>query len=527
MQTTDTSTLSHYLRVLKRGAWIVALTTLVVTGIAIALSVTQRTLYEAHADVFLSGARSFGSDLLSDQQLAQDPERASNTQSNLARVPAVARRALRKAGLRDRTPADLLDNSSVSTPAETDILRFTVTDEEARLATGLSTAYAAAYTDYRRELDTGAIVRARRQIERRLDSLDPKSELYQQLATEDQRLRTAEALQGSNVAVVRRGTQADQIQPKPVRNAVLGGMLGLVLGIAFAFAREALNTRIRSPDEAQERLGLRLIGRIGKPSRAIRNGSGLAMTAAPHGPEAEAYRMLATNLGFANLDRGARSIMVTSATDGEGKSTTVANLALALARSGSRVTLVDLDLKRPSLDRLFSLDAAQFGVGATAVALGKMTLEDALIPIALDDPSSSDVGEPAGGSGSLDLLLTGAIPPDTAQFVASPQVGDMIRQLTERSDLVLLDSPPILQTSDAIALTGKVDAVLLVTRLAVVQRSALDEVRHILADAPVAKLGLVLTGAPLADGYGYGYGHHHGGSIGNGAAKGRRRERVR
>ncbi len=515
--------LAHYLRMLRRGWWIVLLTTLVVTGIAVVLSLSQRTLYEAHADVFLSGTRNLPTDIVNTQQ-AQDPERAGNTQSQLARVPAVAARALRQAGLRDRTPQDLLDNSSVSLPAETDILRFSVTDESANLATRLSTAYARAYAGYRREIDTEAIVRARRQIERRLDRLDPKSAQYDQLSTQGQQLRTAEALQSSNVAVVRQGTDAAQTQPKPVRNGVLGAMLGLLLGVGLVFVRDALNTRVRSDEEIRERLGLALIGRVPKHSKRLKNGNGLAMMDAPNVPESEAFRMLATNLGFVNLDRGAKSIMVTSATDGEGKSTTVANVAIALARAGNRVCLVDLDLKRPSLDRLFELDAAQFGVGITAVALGKVSLEDALIRVPVHGQQGDDDAAANSSSGELDLLLTGAIPPDSAEFVASPRVGDVIRRLAERSDLVLIDAPPILQTSDAMALAGKVDALIVVAGLAHVRRPTLEELRRVLENAPVAKLGFVLTGVTASAGYGYGYGQYT--SVNGASSKGARKQRV-
>ena len=144
-----------------------------------------------------------------------------------------------------------------------------------------------------------------------------------------------------------------------------------------------------------------MIGRVPRPSRRHGARGGLAMLDSPDAPETESYRMIATNLGFVNLDRGAKSIMVTSAADGEGKSTTVANLAIAMARAGSRVALIDFDLKRPSLDALFDLDVAQFGVGVTGVALGQISLDDALIRIPVSD---------VGPAGSLDVLLTGQVP---------------------------------------------------------------------------------------------------------------------
>ena len=271
--------------------------------------------------------------------------------------------------------------------------------------------------------------------------------------------------------------------------------------------REGLNTRVRDPDEVEQTLGLPMIGRVPRPSRRHGAHGGLAMLDSPDAPETESYRMIATNLGFVNLDRGAKSIMVTSAADGEGKSTTVANLAIAMARAGSRVALIDFDLKRPSLDALFDLDAAQFGVGVTGVALGQISLDDALIRIPVSDV------DPAG---SLDVLLTGQVPPDSAQFIASQRVTDLLARLSDRYDMVLIDAAPMVQASDAVALAGKVDAVIVVAGLSHVRRGTLEELRRILDSTPVTTLGFVLTGVPMDDAYRHVYappGAHTNGSV--------------
>ena len=126
-----------------------------------------------------------------------------------------------------------------------------------------------------------------------------------------------------------------------------------MLGIGLAFLREALDTRVRSADEVGEKLGLPLLARVPEPPRKLRNSNRLVMQADPHGAQAEAFRTLRTNIEFVNLDVHARTIMITSAIQSEGKSTTAANLAIAFARMGKRVALVDLDLRRPFLDKFF------------------------------------------------------------------------------------------------------------------------------------------------------------------------------
>jgi len=517
----DESGLAHYLRVLRRGAWLIVLTTVVVTGLAVYLSLRQTRLYEASADVFLN-TQNLAASLSNIQPFYVDPQRAAETQASLARVPAVADKAVRAAGIRGRSGSQLLAESSVTPASSADLLTFSVTDASRPLAVKLATAYAKAYTDYRRELDTKSFVQARQEIDKRISQLrasgDQRSAIYASLVEKDEQLRTSELLQNSNAALVRPAKDAAQVQPRPRRNAILAGILGLMLGIGLAFLRDALNTRVRSAAEIQERLDLPLLGRVPEPSRRRRKR--LTMVDDPRAAEAEAYRILATNLDFVNLDRGATSIMITSSTRGEGKSTTIANLAAAFARSGRRVALIDLDLRRPSLATLFGLDD---DAGLTELALGRAELDGVLYPIRLRESDSEMARFSTNGSGpgSLDVLPAGPLPPNPGEFAGSHVLSEILTELSERVDLVLIDAPPILQVSDAMTLSAKVDAIVVVARLPDVRRGALDELRRVLDAAPVVKLGFVVTGMTSDESYGYGYGY------GYGYASGGRKERER
>lgn len=488
------------------------MTTALVAAAVLLLSLRQPRLYEASADVFLS-SRDLAASLSNVQLPTVDPVRNSATQSNLAQTPAVARRAVRLVRIPGLTARELLDSSSVSAAPDADLLTFSVTRPEAAEASLLATAYARAYTAYRRELDTRSLVRARRQLEQRMDELersgDRDSAMYAGLAEKDQQLRTLEVLQGSNALLVRGASEARQIQPKPARNGILGGILGLVLGIGFAFMREALNTRVRTVEEVEERLGLPLLARLPEPSKRLRARSGLAMIEEPHAPAAEAYRILATNFDLVNVDRGARTVMITSATGREGKSTTVGNLAVALARSGRQVVLVDLDLRRPSIDKYFDLDHQP---GLTHVILGRASLDEALVAVLPRGESGSAPSSNGAGPGSLEVLPTGPLPPNPAEFASSHALDELLHQLSARAEVVLVDSPPLLHVSDSIAMTGKVDAVLIVMRLSALRRSTLDELRRTLEGVPVAKLGFVVTGVSAGDAYGYGYGYGYSGT---------------
>jgi Mrp family chromosome partitioning ATPase/capsular polysaccharide biosynthesis protein len=500
--------LGHQLRVLRHGAWLVALTTVAVTAAAIGISLRQEARYQASADVFLA-SENLSADLTG--IASGDPERILSTQARLARLPVVRERALRIAGERQRP--ELLADSAVTSAGNADILNFSVIAPGQELAARLATSYARAYTEYRREIDTRALVAARKLLEDQLDELrasgvTTSSSLYRSLQQRRGQIRTAETLRGSKALVVRDADGATQTQPKTTRNAVLGGFLGLLLGVALVLLRDALNTRVRATDEVEARLGLPLLGRIPEVHNQRRSAGRLSILSAPRSVEAEAFRILATNLEFANVDVGARTIMATSANRAEGKSTLFANLAVALARRGKRVVLADLDLRRPSVAGLFGIDQRP---GVTDVARGRVPLEEALTPFplnGLDTPgvdASGNGNDGAGHAGRLEVLPAGTIPGDAGEFVTSEDMARLTEELAARADFVLLDTAPILQVGDALALSAHVDALLAVTRLSKVRPGVLEEFRRVLAGAPVIKLGLVVTGVSSKVGDDYGY----------------------
>ena len=245
------------------------------------------------------------------------------------------------------------------------------------------------------------------------------------------------------------------MRPATTKNLAMGLGLGIVIGLVLISLAEALDTRIRRSDEVSERLGLPLLTRIPIPPRSLRKTGSLGMLDDEGGLQSEAYRKLRINLDFANLSIKARTIMITSAAEQEGKSTTVANLAIALARAGRRVVLVDLDLRKPFIDHFFDLTGRP---GLTDVALGNVTLDQALWSIPFP---GSDAGPQ---SGSLYVLPSGPMPPNPADLIESSVVTEVLLDLAERADVVLLDSAPLLPVSDGVVLSNKVDAMLVVVR---------------------------------------------------------------
>jgi succinoglycan biosynthesis transport protein ExoP len=262
--------------------------------------------------------------------------------------------------------------------------------------------------------------------------------------------------------------------------------------------RSPFTARIRSANEIGEELGgLPLLGRLRTPPRSLRSADRLLTLAEPMGSEAEAFQALQRNLDLARSGNSVETIMVTSAVEGEGRSTTLANLAVSFARAGWRVALVDLDLRRPALHHFFDLN----GPGVTDIALSGVALKRALRAIAVAGPPGGelDVGGNGSASGSLRALLhvlpAGSLPADAGEFVASNALSKLFVALRAEADVVLVDAPPLLSATDAVTLSENVDGVVVVTRMNALRRENLTDLSGVVGHLPAKKLGFVVTAA--------------------------------
>jgi polysaccharide biosynthesis transport protein len=509
--------LAEFLKIVRRRAWIVVLAILLLPAAAMYYSLRQPDLYEATSKVLLSRQNLAATISGIPDYTFYDPS-VAQTQAELAKDSQVAEKTLQATGVTNLTAQELLDETEVTPQKDTDLLTFSITDGSATRAARLATEYARQYTLYRAKLDTASVRGGLVDLGKRLDQLAAQGKrqtaAYRELVRRQQQLQTLEALLTSNASLVRPATGAVQVQPKPVRNGFVGLALGLILGVGLALLWEALDTRVRSAEDIERRLGLPLLARLSEPPWRLQRKNALVMIADPTAHQAESFRMLRTNIDFVNLERNARLIMVSSALDREGKSTTIANLAVAYARTGRRVILVDLDLRRPALDRFFGFTPRE---GLTNVALGELSLDDAIKYVAVEPEgpvsrrslSGSANGNRGGAiEGVLEVLFSGPAPPATAEFAASKAVGDVLSELRDRADLVLIDAPPLLQVGDAMSLTARVDALFVVTRLKILRRPILSELARVIEACPAEKLGFVLTGARHEEGYGYA-GYHY------------------
>ncbi len=195
----------------------------------------------------------------------------------------------------------------------------------------------------------------------------------------------------------------------------------------------------------------------------------------PRSPVAEAYRQLRTNIQFSSLDRPIKTLLITSTHPEEGKSTILANLATTFAQTGSRTILVDCDLRRPTLHRVFGV---RNGVGLTSVIL---------------DPTMREFPYQECGVPNLRLLCSGPLPPNPSELLGSRRMAEVIEQLKTEADYVLFDSPPVVVVTDAAVLASKVDGVMMVIYAGRTKRELAKKAKALLDKVNANIIGVVLN----------------------------------
>ena len=503
------TSLADYLEILRRRIWIVLIPVILAPLLTYVISKRQTPVYSASSSVVFNFSSATSQALGLFNPNAQDPTSYLQTQAVVARKDRILKSVARSHNV---SPGELYSSSSIAPSPIANLLVFTVQTGDPNQAAALANAYASRYTRFRAAQDVQGFKNAIRFYGAKLRSLRAQHKSTAAVDTQT----TLAALQAGLAAyasyrpqIAQSATGGAQVSPRPKRDALLGLALGLALGVGLAFLAEALDKRVRSEREIEDILGLPLLARLPKPSRRLRRARELPILAEPRGASAEAVKKLRTNLEFQTLEHEARVIMVTSALEQEGKSTTIASLAVALARSGRRVALVDLDLRKPFLHRFFRISQ---GPGVIDIVSGDRELAAVLKPVLLPGSNRRGSGQ---GSSVLAVLPAGPIGVDDPAFLVShPRVAEMIEQLKNDWDFVLIDAPPLPAVDDGLALSASVDGVLVVTRSGRVPRRMLEELSRLLDSSPAEVLGFVLTGQSRSEAYGYGYGYGSGNKSG-------------
>lgn len=514
----SSATLRDYLHVILLRKWLVIGLVVVFTLVAGAYSLSKPKLYEASARLMYAPPADIANPSVSTSStdintLTLQLQSVGNTLAD----PDVTKRA------RDAVSGDLGDlqysvTATVVTPSSAsssgsaiaDSVDVTVLATSSRAASVLANAYAAAIITQRMDRQQASFRAAQAVVQQQLDLLKASqsqaSPEYATLSLQLRNLQIAEAAANGDFVVIKPATRpSSPASPRPVRSAVMGFAAGLFFGIVLAFVVGQFDTRVRGHREAGELLGLSVVGRIPRMSRHSVGEEGLVTLSEPNGVVSESLRVLRRNLEWSRIDGPLRSLVFTSCSKGDGKTLTLCNLAVTLARAGSNVIIVDADLRNPQVHRVFGLRSS---VGLTSVAVGTKTLADALVEFkaaarsATVITTSRDAAPPESATwdGSLRILATGPVPPNPGEVAASRSVAAIFSALAEFDvDYVLVDTPPLLAFGDAGALASSVDGLVMVTNLAKARRPALEDGRDILDSLPCRKVGLVVVGEPHDD----------------------------
>ncbi len=429
-------------------------------------------------------------------------ERLTSTQIHLAQIPAVADSALRLADVRTETPTQLLGNVTLSEETNADLIDVSVTAGTPSQAERLSTAYAIAFARYQRGLVHAQLSSELAGVQATIGpalttggqsrSAKASSVSFQQLLSLRDDLTAAVASVPRTSVLASSASSAVKTAPKPLRNSALALVLGLILGSGLAFLIAARDRRGRSTEEISEMLGLNLLARIPAPARGwrrSRQGSPVTMLRDPGTAQAEAIKMLQANLELARLHGSAQVVLFTSAIGQEGKSMTVANLAVSLAQAGRTVAVVDADLRKPTVSRLFEVPEQP---GLAELAQGEVAPEqvgDLLVGVELGAVMTA-----RSVRGTLRVLPAGRREEHPDRLLSSRALPDVFGALRADADWVLVDTPPMTKFYDSFIVSQYVDALIAVARVGHVQLPTLAEFGRVLAGAPVQALGYVATG---------------------------------
>jgi polysaccharide biosynthesis transport protein len=527
----DELDLRDYFGILRRRWRWVAASVLVCTIPVLVLSLAISPTYQASTEVLVS-VRSAGSIFTQDgPRSAADAERALNNELEIITSASTANSVLSEYD----GPIEIERDTIKARPAGdgSDAIRISVKGPDPEEVAALANFFTNAYIELATERRVDDLLGVSQEIQARINELqsnidradellepvdaqlaadptnpellDQRQEIVDLIESETRVIRgqldfyrqqyenlqfTAGLTQSGGVSLLSAaGVPRHPISPQPIRNTIFAILIGSLLGVALAFLRDRVDDTIRSAEDL-DRLVQGEVPTLGLIP-ALDVGGGLAVQDDPRGSTAEAYRTLRTAVRFAGLDRKLRVLQVTSSGLGEGKTTTVANLAIVMAQAGQKVAVVCCDLRRPRVHELFGQSVSP---GFTDILLGEATLSQAL----------RHLGQ------NLYLLPAGGRPPNPSELLQTTRAESMISALAAEFDYVLIDSTPILPVTDGLVVSHTSDATLLVVDAGSSTRDRVRQTLALLRQADAPLIGFVLNratsgGSGSGDAYTYAY----------------------
>ncbi len=502
-ETATYTTLRDYLQVIRRQWLLVLAIPLVFMAIAFVISNSQPKEYESEVSLqFQDG----GADL--DVIGAGGVARQTNDERAVSGAEEVKREDIALA-VQKRVGA--LRNVGISSRAEarTNFVVITANARTPERAAIVAQAFA-------REVQQRLTREFRREVARIFDVRSKSSTSREIRRGVDQAARSAElqlianlrALQrvGTPVKIVKPATiDPEAVAPKPLRNALLAGVVGLTLALLIAFARASLDRRLRNSKDIADAVSMPLLSRVRGETLGKASIEQLSKGIESESLGLEETRILRTNLDFLEVDRKASIVLVTSAVAEEGKSTVSASLAIASALAGRRTLLIECDLRRP-------VQAERLGLkkepGLSDLVAGHATSAETLQEVDLGEAARTSLNGGGAGNveaGSLTVVAAGSLAPRPAELLGSRSFSDYLSVLSRAYDITILDCTPLLPVVDTLELIPLADRLVLCARARQTTREQLKAAREVIDRLPHPPAGVVITDVRKGDDLDYGY----------------------
>jgi capsular exopolysaccharide synthesis family protein len=503
------SNVMEYVYLFWRWAWLIVLAGVLAGGVAYFNSHRTPATFQTSARLFVSMPNTYQS--LDSSGLFTSYNMTTTFAQMLTDAP-VLQNVIDQLGL-NIDPDQLRGAISVSEITNTQLIEITVSGTNPGLIINIANTLGAEFADYVSNMQSARYAASKDALSTQVTEMgaqvdattaelaqltDPTQrpalearlaqyqQLYAGLVSSYEQVRMAEAQNTTNVTVTDPARNAFQTGPNTMRSTLLAMVVAMVLAAGVVFIIEFLDNTIKDPEEIRRKFGLPILGVIARHTQV----EGKPITQQqPRSPVSESFRTLRTNVTYAAVDTPLRWIMVTSPTPLDGKTTVCANLGVVFAQGGKKAVIVDGDLRRPMESRRFGL--------VNASGLSELFLHP------LDSLDGSVQATTIPG---LNVVTSGALPPNPAELMASRTMLDILERLNADNDLVLVDTPPVLTVTDAAALAPGMDGVILVAKPGVTKLAAFKQTLEQLQGVGAKVLGVVLNEVdPKSHKYGYYY----------------------
>jgi polysaccharide biosynthesis transport protein len=493
----------YYLARARKWVLFAAVPAIIVAGLVYAYEGRQPKAYQATTQLLVREIQAGTTTGVTTSSTSESSQLAS-TYAGIIASPVILQK-VQKSFPSSYNVASHVVGSTLSTDPNTlqpsEVFGVTVQDTDPRRAVLVADDVAGQFMTYINGVGQGAfnslldnyrrqLAAAQRQLNKR-----PRSQTAQNLVANLSQVITQVRLQQAAGKTVYWWSGAQlptaPVGPHPSRAAILAGFLALLVCALGVFGYEYFDDSLRGREDVAEVGGAPVLGTIPRFD-AKRLGRGLITVEHPRAAAAEAYRLIRTNIQFTHVDEPPRTILVTSTSPREGKTTTISNLAQVFTESGQSVTLIDADLRRPSIDRIFRGSGSQ---GLTWLLTNEH--EDGQVHALPDNPN-------------LSVIASGPTPPNPVDLLNSHRMRSLVEGIRARPGVVLIDSPPVLAGADAAVLSTLVQGIILVVNPSVTKRRGLRRAREAIDAVGGRVIGIVLNGVSSGSGHYYYERYHYG-----------------